>query len=357
MTRSRLDTIVAGFQANPGVHAKRSLQMLEGIFGPSDWLHGPGDDAALVPVGTERIVVAGEAIYPPFVDADPFGAGVAAVVTNVSDVAAMGARPLALVDTVVGPRSTAEAVLEGMRHAAGTYGVPVVGGHLTVMDGVTALSAFIVGRAGERVLSVNAVRPGHALLVTYCMDGEIRDDFPFMTSLDARESRNAGAVDLLASLADRGICVAARDISMGGLLGSLAMLLEATGAGVSVDLARVPRPHGVPLERWVTVFPTYGFLLCVPPEQVAACLDAFAERQLACSEAGVLDDSGTLRARFEAREAVLASLPVAILVALILYVNEVPDRRADARQEDPHVGLTPRAIRSDTGGRGFLALP
>jgi uncharacterized protein len=308
MARSTLDAVTAGFQANPGVHAKRSLQMLERIFGPSDWLHGPGDDAALVPVGTERVVAAGEAIYPPFVDADPFGAGVAAVVTNVSDVAAMGARPLAIVDTVVGPRSTAEPVLAGMRHAAATYGVPVVGGHLTVTDDVTALSAFIVGRAGARVLSVKAVRPGQALLVAYCLDGEVRDDFPFLASLDARGSRLAGDVSLLASLADRGICVAAKDISMGGLLGSLAMLLEATGAGVSVDLTRVPRPDDEALERWVTVFPTYGFVLCVPREQVAACLDAFAERRLACAEVGVVDGSGTLRVRLGAREAVLADL-------------------------------------------------
>ncbi len=107
MAQPTLDAIVAGFRANPGIQAKRALRLVERVFGPSDWLHGPGDDAAVVPVGAERIVAAGEAIYPPFVDADPFGAGVAAVVTNVSDVAAMGARPLALVDTMVGPEDFA----------------------------------------------------------------------------------------------------------------------------------------------------------------------------------------------------------------------------------------------------------
>jgi uncharacterized protein len=307
--RSTLDRIAAGFRTNPGVHAKRSLQMLERILGPSDWLHGPGDDAALIPVGAERIVVAGEAIFPPFVHSDPFGAGVAAVVTNVSDVAAMGARPLALVDTVVGPESTAEAVLAGMHHAATTYGVPVVGGHLTVTDDVAALSAFIVGRVGDRVLAATEARPGQALLVAYCMDGEVRADFPFMTSLDARGSRLADDVGLLAELADRRICAAAKDISMGGLLGSIAMLLEPTGTGVSVDLAHVPRPPEVTLEHWVTVFPTYGFLLCVPHDLVADCLAAFTARDLACAEVGVLDDSGQLRVRLDGRETVLADLP------------------------------------------------
>jgi uncharacterized protein len=306
--RATLDTIAAGFATNPGVHAKRSLQMLERIFGPSDWLHGPGDDAALVPVGAERVVAAGEAISPPFVQADPFGAGIAAVVTNVSDVAAMGARPLALIDTIVGPEPTAEAVLAGMHRAASIYRIPVVGGHLTVTDGPAAVSAFIVGRAGDRVLAATEARPGQALLVAYCMDGEVRADFPFMASLDARGTRLADDVELLADLADRGVCAAAKDISMGGLLGSAAMLLEPTGAGASVDLGRVPRPPGVTLERWITVFPTYGFLLCVPRDQVQRCLAAFAARDLAGAQVGVLDDSGLLRARLHEHNTVLADL-------------------------------------------------
>jgi hypothetical protein len=309
MAQPTLDAIVAEFRANPGIQAKRALRMIERIFGPSDWLHGPGDDAAVIPVGAERIVAAGEAIYPPFVDTDPFGAGVAAVVTNVSDVAAMGARPLALVDTVVGPEQVAETVLEGMRHAASTYAIPVVGGHLTVTNEVTALSAFIVGKVGKRVLSVNEARPGQALLAAYCLEGEVRTDFPFMSSLDARGSRLAGDVELLATLADDGVCAAAKDISMGGLLGSLAMLLEPTGTGVCVDLDRVPRPDGVPLDRWVTVFPTWGFLLCVAPGQMAACLDAVTARGLGCDQVGILDDSGQLRARTGGRESVLADLP------------------------------------------------
>lgn len=303
-----LDAVVTGYASNEGIRAKRSLRVLEKVLGPTDWLHGPGDDAAVVPVGAERVVAAGEAIYPPFVAADPHGAGVAAVVTNVSDVAAMGARPLAIVDTVVGTQAMAEGVLAGMRRAADTYGIPVVGGHLTVAEGSSALSAFIVGQAGTRVLSVNEVRPGQALLVAYCTDGEVRADFPFLASLDARGTRLAGDVALLPALAEDGVCAAAKDISMGGLLGSLAMLLEPTGAGASLDLARVPRPDGVPLERWVTVFPTYGFVLCVPPHRVADCLRAFDERGLACAEAGVVDATGTLRVGLDGQEEVLADV-------------------------------------------------
>src|SRR5207247_1603439 len=75
------------------------------------------------------LVVGGEAILPAFVATDPYGAGVAAVLTNVNDLAAMGARPLAIVDTVVGPEPVVREALRGMRWASGRYQVPVVGGH------------------------------------------------------------------------------------------------------------------------------------------------------------------------------------------------------------------------------------
>ena len=85
---------------------------------------------------------------------------------------------------------------------------------------------------------------------------------------------------VLAEVADNGACVAAKDISMAGLVGSLAMLLEHGRFGVTVDLDRLPRPAGVPLERWLTCFPSFGFLLCVPPGREDACIRPFQQRGL-----------------------------------------------------------------------------
>ena len=105
-------------------------------------------------------MVGGEAILPSFVAADPYQAGVAAVTTNLNDLAAMGAWPLALVDTVTGPREIIRQVLEGMRWASGLYQVPVVGGHLTVTEGPPGLSAS--GSAGPttRCRAGRRDRPG-----------------------------------------------------------------------------------------------------------------------------------------------------------------------------------------------------
>ena len=312
-----LDLIVRQFQDNPSVRGKASLGLISEVLGPSDWLSGPGDDAAILgdfrpaePAGSRPesyLLVAGEAIFPPFVAADPRGAGVAAVLTNVNDVAAMGGRPVAIVDTIVGPRELAHQALEGMRDAAELYGVPIVGGHLSVREGPAALSAFILGRA-VRPLSAREAAPGQTLMLAACLDGEMRDDFPFFSAIARRGARMRDDLALLPESAETGACVAAKDVSMAGLLGSLAMLLEPNHLGCAVELERVPRPRGVALSRWLEAFPSYGFLLCSLPDRVGDCRRLFESAGLACQPIGTLDASGRLRVRLNGREALLLDL-------------------------------------------------
>jgi len=324
---NELDLIVRQFEENPSLRGKASIELISEVLGPSDWLGGPGDDAAILspadvaePGAGSRagansqgcLLVAGEAIFPPFVAADPHGAGVAAVLTNVNDVAAMGGRPLAIVDTIVGPRELARQALEGMREAASLYGVPIVGGHLSVRDGPPALSAFILGRA-VRPLSARRAAPGQALLLAACLDGDMREDFPFFSAIERRGPRMRDDVALLPAAAEAGVCVAAKDVSMAGLLGSLAMLLEANHLGCAVELESVPRPGDVGLSRWLQAFPSYGFLLCSTPRRADDCRRLFESSGLACRPIGTLDGSGQLRARLNGQEALLmdvASKPV-----------------------------------------------
>ncbi len=284
--------VAAAVRAFPGLRNKAPIAMVSEVFGATDWLSGPGDDGAVV---DGNLVVGGEAIAPGFVAHDPFGAGVAAVLANVNDLAAMGALPLAIVDTVVASAAVARQALEGMRYAARLYDVPVVGGHLTLHDGPPAISAFGLGRTAggpSTVLSVTRAAAGQRLVVAAVTDGTMRDDFPFFRSFDERDIRLAGDVRLLAEVAATGACVAAKDVSMAGLVGSLGMLLEANRLGVTVDLDSVPVPAGVDLTRWLTCFPCFAFLLCVPAGRESDCMVPFHARRIAAAVVGTLDGTG-----------------------------------------------------------------
>ena len=141
-----------------GLRAKRAIGVVRRVVGASDPVAGPGDDGAVVevPAGSS-VIVCGEAMHPAFVASDPRAAGVSAVLANVNDLAAMGAVPRGIVNTVVAPASMAAEALGGMVEAAALYDVPVVGGHITEHDGRTG--AVGLRRRGRRAGPVGEPGP------------------------------------------------------------------------------------------------------------------------------------------------------------------------------------------------------
>ncbi|MFI6597309.1 AIR synthase related protein [Nonomuraea sp. NPDC050536] len=290
---AELDDVIAAVTNSPAITAKRSIGLVSEVLGPSGWVEGPGDDGAALDVHGSTVIACGEALWPPFVRADPFGAGVAAVLTNVNDVAAMGGLPLGIVDTVVADEPTARTALEGMRYASQLYDVPIIGGHLTICDATPSISAFAVGSA-DALLSTTHVRPGQDLVVAACTEGSMRADFPFFPSFDERGQDLADDIRLLAEIAGKDLAVAAKDISMAGLVGSLAMLLEWGTFGADIALGDLPAPRDVPLARWCTCFPCYGFLLTCEPGQTGSCVHAFTSRGLSAARVGSIDATGVI---------------------------------------------------------------
>ncbi len=307
MTTRDLSELALHLRSLPGVTAKSPIGLVADVFGGGDWWAGPGDDGAVVTHRDQQLIVGGEAMLPSFVARDPYGAGVSAVLANVNDLAAMGARPLAIVDTVVGPRETTRQVLEGLRWAGQVYDVPIVGGHLTESEGPPSLSAFGLGSA-ETVLSATRAAPGQALLLAGCTEGRMRTDFLFFPSFDEREGRLAGDVRLLAEAAEQGVAAAAKDISMAGIVGSIAMLLEANRLGVAVDLETLPIPAGVALEEWLACFPCLVFAVTAPVERAAALVELFESRGLTAARIGTLDGTGRVRIADACGEALVFDL-------------------------------------------------
>ena len=285
-------------RGHPGLRGKRELAAVATVLG------GDGDDAAVLADGDAHLVMAAEAIHPPFVAAQPRAAGVAGVVTVLNDLAATGARPIALLDCVAGgSRRMVEDVLEGLRIGAALYAVPVVGGHTTMEDGAAAgLSTFAVGRAAAPLAARNS-RAGDAVCLAACLEGEmmVGAGSSFFSHLRGpRRDRARADLDLLPAAAEAGEAWAARDVSMPGVAGSLLQLCESAGGlGCALDLDALPVPAGLAMERWILTFPSYGFLLVGDPDRLAA---RFSAAGLTLARLGTLDDSGTLRLRAGDRE-------------------------------------------------------
>jgi selenophosphate synthetase-related protein len=256
--------------------------------------------------GDGSLVLAAEAIWPPFLAASPEAAGVAGVVTVLNDLAATGARPVALLDVLVAAdAATAAAALAGLRRGADLYGVPVVGGHTTLApEAEPALATFALGRAGAPLRAARA-RSGDALCLAVCLEGALLPGVgagAFLSHLRGPRRDRAGRdLALVPAAAEAGEAWAARDVSMPGVAGSLLQLLESAGGlGCALDLEALPAPDGLELGRWLVTFPSYGFLLVGDPGALRSRFDAAG---IPCARVGTLDDSGRLRLAAAGREA------------------------------------------------------
>nr|WP_228035634.1 sll0787 family AIR synthase-like protein [Oculatella sp. LEGE 06141] len=246
-----------------------------------------GDDCAAIPDGTGYLLFAAEGMLPQLVETEPWFAGWCAVMVNVSDIYAMGGRPIAVVDTFWSQsQALSEALWQGMQAASMAYNVPIVGGHTNCRSPYSALSVAILGRASRLLSSFNA-RPGDRLLMAIDLRGKPHPQYPFWnaaTEADPAQLRHDLAI--LPHLAEADLCDAGKDISMGGVIGTLLMLLETSGCGATVNLDAVPCPQTVALARWLLCFPSYGFLLSVRPECVESVRSHFQQRDLVCEAIG-----------------------------------------------------------------------
>jgi AIR synthase-related protein len=259
-----------------------------------------GDDCAAIPdpVGGGHLLFAAEGMLHSFVEEDPWFAGYSAVMVNLSDIAAMGGRPMAVTD-VFWTRGGANftEVWSGMKAASAAYGVPIVGGHTTQVsgEGQAGLATAVLGRAGDHLITSFDARPGDRLVLAIDMAGAYREGKPFWNaSTTTSPARLQSELDLLGTLADRKLSSAGKDISNGGIAGTLCMLCESSGVGVEVDLDALPCPLETPWGKWLTSFPSYGYLLAVAEEKLGESLDLFAESGITCVACGSFAGRGGL---------------------------------------------------------------
>ena len=184
-----------------------------------------------------------------------------------------------------------------MTAAAQAYAVPLVGGHTTpIQSGPASLAAAVLGRANRLLTSFDA-QPGDDLLMAVDLRGAWRGEKPFWNaSTGAPPARLQADLKLLVTLAESGWCQAAKDISNGGIVGTLAMLLTCSGVGAELWLDRLPQPPAVELTRWLSAFPSYGYLLSVPPQYTARRRwRSLPAREIACAPVGRITAEPSLR--------------------------------------------------------------
>lgn len=297
------------------------------------------DDAAVYKLSDDTALVLTTDFFTPVVD-DPYDFGAIAATNALSDVYAMGGKPLTALNLVGFPDDTLDEevlaeILRGGAEKAREAGIDLVGGH-TIKTDEPIYGLAVTGLVHpDRIVSNAGGKPGDLLVLTKPLGIGI------VTTAAKQEKDTLSAIGTaitLMSTLNRGACAAmtkigvhaATDVTGFGLLGHLRNVVAASSCGATIWLSEMPvvpaawsyvkegiAPGGTHANwRFLNDHVDYdgidkpsqlvlcdaqtsgGLLIAVDPSRVSALLDALAEEGTpARAIVGRLDDGPAGRIR------------------------------------------------------------
>lgn len=193
-------------------------------------------------------------VITPLVD-DPYTFGRIAAANAVSDVYAMGARPVTAMNLVFFPAcalpgEVLREILAGGQSILQEAGVCLVGGH-TVEDDELKYGLSVTGLVSpERIIRNSTARPGDVLILTKplgsgiiatAVKGEMAGAEVIAEAVRWMTTLNRAAAELMAECR----ATAATDVTGFGLIGHTAEMARGAGVTLRIDLAAVPLMNGV----------------------------------------------------------------------------------------------------------------
>lgn len=314
-TASMLQELISQIKTYPGITRKRDICKITSPlaaladFGSTEI--GFGDDAAAIRRNGEYLLLAADGIWSGLIEANPYGAGKASVMASVNDIYAMGGRPLAMVNVIGIPSgSSGKDIVRGIARGCEKFRVPMVGGHLHPDAGEASLSVAILGAAKKLLRSDNA-RPGQDLIFAVDLEGrgfQCRPVISWDTNSGKTPEQALARLEILPQLAENNLCATCKDVSNGGLLGTIALLLETSQAGAVVNLDAIARPKGFTLIEWLKAFLSYGFILSCDPPGTPRILEEFSRQRITARAIGSIIPERRLYVCLDGRQELLFDL-------------------------------------------------
>jgi phosphoribosylformylglycinamidine synthase len=299
---------------------------------------GPGENAGAVDVGGGRIVAFKVESHNHPSAVEPFQGAATGVGGILRDVFALGARPIAVLDSLrfgeldsERSRYLFDRVVAGIGHYGNSIGVPTVGGEVYFeppYEHNCLVNAMCVGLAeADRMVRSAAAGPGNAVVILGASTG--RDGIGGASVLasaeleagdEKRPSVQIGdpfeekkLMECCLELLDRGLLVALQDLGAAGLTSSSGEMAAKGGVGIEIDVERVPLREAdlEPFEVMISESQE-RMLAVVDPARLDDVLAVCERWQTGAAAIGTVTD--TPRIRVLRGEEVVGDVPVGVLV-------------------------------------------
>jgi cysteine desulfurase len=212
------------------------------------------DDAAVYKINESTAIVQTVDFFTPIVD-DPYQFGVIAAVNSLSDIYAMGGKPLFALN-IVGfpsnrlPMSVLESILQGAQSVADKAGISIIGGH-TVDDTEPKFGMAVTGVVHpDKIVSNKGAKSGDVLILTKPLGTGILSTALKQKLLDEKQiselTRTMSWLNREAAEAMQEIGVnACTDVTGFGLLGHLMEMMQGSGTSAEIVFDKLPFLDGV----------------------------------------------------------------------------------------------------------------
>jgi phosphoribosylformylglycinamidine synthase len=303
-------------------------------------VQGPGENAGIIDIGDGQVIVfkIESHNHPSFIE--PFQGAATGVGGILRDIFTMGARPIALMDSLrFGPldnarnRSVMEGVVSGISSYGNSIGVPTVGGEV-VFDECYSLNplvnVFCLGLADrDKLFFAKTEAVGNAVLYVGSKTGRDGIHGASMASQEFGEDvevkrpnvqvgdpfKEKLLLEACLEVMDRRIIVGIQDMGAAGLTCSTTEMPAKSGQGVDIDLDKVPqREKGMTPYEILLSESQERMLIACRPDQVEAVKAAFAKWDLDAVEIGSVTGDGQLKCRFHGE--LVVDIPVNAVVDL-----------------------------------------
>jgi phosphoribosylformylglycinamidine synthase len=300
---------------------------------------GPGENAGAVDVGSGYAVAFKVESHNHPSAVEPFQGAATGVGGILRDVFAIGARPIAVLDSLrfgeldsVRSRRLLDGVVRGIGHYGNSIGVPTVGGEIYFEEPYEhncLVNAMCIGFAKtEEMVRAAAAGVGNAVVLMGASTG--RDGIGGASVLASAELgegdeakrptvqigdpfEESKVLECCLELLGKGLLVSLQDLGAAGLTSSAGEMASAGGVGIDIDVAEVPLREAdmEPFEIMVSESQE-RMLAVVEPSRVAEVRAICDKWQTGSAEIGVVTDSGRIRI-LKAGE-VVGDMPVEALV-------------------------------------------
>ncbi len=352
-------------------HSKKLLRTLP-TEGPRVVM-GPGENAGAVDVGDGLAVAFKVESHNHPSAVEPFQGAATGVGGILRDIFAIGARPIAVLDSLrFGEPSSArsrfllDGAVSGIGHYGNSIGVPTVGGEVYFegpYEQNCLVNAMALGLAeSDRLIRSAAAGVGNVLVLFGASTG--RDGIGGASVLASAEFGEADEdkrptvqvgdpfeekklLECSLELLDRGLLVSLQDLGAAGLTSSASEMASKGEVGVEIDVARVPlrEPGLEPFE--IMVSESQERMLCVvEPARVGEVLALCDKWDVHGTAIGTVTDTGRVVVRDG--DGVVGDMPVAALVDDCPLYDLEPAKPAESVYAAPPAVLAPDASPRDT---------